>query len=164
MKDILLFVICAGVTAFIFKFMVGLITQGVVFVVMAIHGLRGKRLDLLLENHPMKCIAYLIILNTAIGAAYCTIIIATVIGFIKKGASIHPWAYIILSVAWGITIINGAEYFRIVLLSSCVLPIIFFYCGLYKYLLFLWLLISVISFAYYYGKVEVIKQKMGRMH
>jgi hypothetical protein len=158
MKDIILYIISAMLIAFIFKFSIGLITSAIAFLFMAILGFKEKKIEFFLEKYPKIFITYNVILNVVIGVFYYAIILNITISFISKGG--NHLVYMILSIIWGISILSGATGFAGILFLTCPVSLIFDYVGIGGIVGFLWIAVIIASLAYYYGRVDAIKERM----
>jgi hypothetical protein len=158
MKDIILYIISAMIIAFIFKFSIGLITSAIAFLFMAILGFKEKKIELVLEKYPKIFITYSVLLNVLIGIFYYAIILTVTISFISKGG--NHLVYMILSLIWGISILTGATGFFGILFLTCPISLIFDYLGIGNIVGFLWIAVIIASLAYYYGRVDIIKEQM----
>jgi hypothetical protein len=164
---IVLYVLSAVFISFVFKFIVGLIEFVVLGLLFAIVGLtkshRGRsiedRIAILWEQHPKMCFTYTILQRATIGAWYSLIIANLTFQFIDLGG--NRWVYTILSLIWGLTLLNYAEAFQGILLSSCLLSLILLHLGFgILGVLAVWLLTILISVGYYHGRIDILREQM----
>lgn len=162
MLNLIEYVVIGMVVAFAFKFVVGLLTVGVGVAVMALMGFKERRIEMLFLKHTKVFFAYGVLLNTTIGVVYCMVIALITLGFINE-KSANAWIYKALSFAWALTILRGADLFRGILLSSCLGGLVLVYVGFGILApVVTWVLVAIVSLAYYFGRIEVAKHQFIR--
>lgn len=155
---ILYYLICAMFTAWVYKSVVGLLSGAVAFVFMLIFKIKADEVDYFFVKHPKKLMAYSVLLNTTIGTIYSAIIAYFTLIFIGSFPGINYWAFTGLSLFWGLTIVAGSQAMNGTLLSSCLLSLILIYFGFgYWGPIITFILISLASMAYFFGRADVVK-------
>lgn len=159
MLTYILYLIIAMIAAGTFKFISGLIMGGIGFILMFIFRIDFNDIDLLLIKHPKKFFIFSILNHSIIGAIYSALIAYITFSFINYYDG-NIWLYIISSIFWGLTIISGTTSFYGVLVASCLGGLTALYLGFgYIGIIIVWLLVVLISIAYYLGRIDIINEQ-----
>lgn len=159
MWNIVLYIFIGMVFAFFFKLIVGLVSGGIAFLFMSLLGFKDRKIDLLIIKHPKLFFGYGVLLNTTIGVVYSIFIALITLYFIINGG--NRWVLMGLSIIWGFSLLRGAEAYHGVLLTSCLGGLIAFYIGLGIFgSALVWFIVATISLAYYFGRIDVVRQQM----
>lgn len=154
-----MFFIFAMFAAWLYKFVAGFFFGILTYLTFFAFGLSGKSPDEAFIERPKRFFLTGILNHATIGALYSLFIFyVTVYYQLYYGG--NYWFYIITSVLWSTTIISGASAFYGVLLATCTLGLISIWLGFGIIgLIIVWIATVLISIAYYFGRIDVIKEQ-----
>lgn len=162
---IYLFYLCIAIfVSFVYKIAISLILRLPKHLLLVILKTRGKDFITFFNEYPRWHILYGIINYSITGAIYSIIIFIITINF-YLGYGGNIWFYIIASVLWSITIINGVMCFHWTILAPCTVGLILAWLGFSIFgPIIMWTLTIIVSAAYYFGRADAVKKQLSDQH
>lgn len=149
------YLIAAGISGYIFRFVAGLFEA---VVILPIFGIKNSDISYALLEKPRRFITAIIFKNVIIGLANSIMILRISVKFVVDYNG-NYWLYFVLGLFWSFLIIGYNEYFSgIFFFSSTVnFALMWFGFGIYS-LLLIGFITFLVGIAYYFGRIGALQQ------